>query len=55
MRKDYKQEDSEVLDSDDIEWLQKHDVKVSEEHIKMAESLQTGGESEETESEQAEA
>ncbi len=55
MRKDYEQEDSEVLDSDDIEWLQKHDVKVSEEHIKMAESLQAGGESEETESEQAEA
>ena len=54
MRKDYKQEDSEVLDSDDIEWLQKHDVKVSEEHIKMAESLQTGGESEQPESEQTE-
>ena len=55
MRKDYQQEDSEVLDGDDIEWLQKHDVTVSEEHIKMAESLQTGGESEETQSEQAEA
>jgi len=55
MRKDYQQEDSEVLDGDDIEWLQKHDVSVSEEHIKMAESLRTGGESEETQSEQAEA
>ena len=54
MRKDYKQEDSEVLDRDDMEWLQKHGVSVAEEHIKMAESLQTGGESEQLESEQTE-
>lgn len=30
MRKDYVQEDSETLEHDDIEWLKKHDVTVSE-------------------------
>ena len=55
MRKDYVQENSEVLDMEDIEWLKKKGVAVSEEHIKMAESLQSGSESDEPDSEQAEA
>lgn len=31
MRKNYKQEDSETLDAEDIKWLEKHQVQVSEE------------------------
>lgn len=43
MRKDYQQEDSEVLETADVEWLERHKVKVSDEHRKQAEELKKQG------------
>ncbi len=43
MRKDYVQEDSETLEAADIEWLDKHGVKVPEENRRKAEELKSQG------------
>ena len=43
MRKDYKQEDSETLETADVEWLEKHGVQVPEEARKKAEELKQQG------------
>lgn len=43
MRKDYVQEDSEVLESQDVEWLEKHGAKVPDEMKKKAEELKAQG------------
>jgi len=43
MRKDYDQEDSETLESDDIAWLEKHGVPVSDQDRKKAEELRREG------------
>jgi NADH/F420H2 dehydrogenase subunit C len=43
LRKDYQQEDSEVLETEDIEWLDKHGAKVPEEMRRQAEELKKAG------------
>lgn len=43
MRKDYQQEDSEVLETADIEWLEKRNVQVPEIMKKKAQELQKQG------------
>jgi NADH/F420H2 dehydrogenase subunit C len=43
LRKDYIQEDSETLETEDIEWLEKHNVNVPEEMKKHAEDLKQQG------------
>lgn len=43
MRKDYVQEDSETLETEDIAWLDKHGAKVPEEMRKKAEELKAQG------------
>lgn len=43
MRKDYEQEDSETLEMTDVEWLEKHGVKISKEHREKAEQLKREG------------
>ena len=43
MRKDYVQEDSETLESADIEWLEKNNIRVSEETRKAAQELKDKG------------
>ncbi len=43
MRKDYVQEDSEILEASDIEWLEKHQVQVPEGMKKRAEELKKQG------------
>ena len=43
MRKDYIQEDSETLEADDVEWLERHGAKVPEEMRKKAEELKVQG------------
>lgn len=43
MRKDYVQEDSETLETADIEWLEKNNIKVSEEAKQKAEELKASG------------
>jgi NADH:ubiquinone oxidoreductase subunit C len=39
MRKDYQQEDSETLEEEDIEWLERRGVKVSDELREKAKAL----------------
>jgi len=55
MRKDYVQENSEVLDMDDVDWLKKQGVKVSDEQIKMAKALKAEAAAAQTKSEQKDA
>ena len=43
MRKDYIQEDSETLESEDVEWLAKRGIKVTEEVRAKAEELKKAG------------
>ena len=43
MRKDYQQEDSETLETADIEWLDKHGIHVPDEMRKKAEEFQRQG------------
>ncbi len=43
LRKDYKQEDSETLEMEDVEWLEKHGVKVDGELKAKAENLKRQG------------
>lgn len=43
MRKDYEQEDSETLESGDVEWLEKHGVQVKEADKQKAEALRLQG------------
>ncbi len=43
MRKDYQQEDSETLEAADVEWLEKHGVRVADETKKHAEELAKQG------------
>lgn len=43
MRKDYVQEDSETLEAADIEWLDKHNIKVAPEDRAKAEELKKAG------------
>lgn len=43
LRKDYEQEDSEVLEAEDIEWLKKHNVNIPPEMIQKAEELKKQG------------
>jgi NADH:ubiquinone oxidoreductase subunit C len=43
LRKDYQQEDSEVLEMEDVEWLERHGVQVPEEMRKQAEELKKAG------------
>ena len=43
MRKDYQQEDSETLETQDVEWLEKHGVKVPDEMRAKAEALKQQG------------
>ena len=43
MRKDYQQEDSETLESADVEWLEKHGVQVPEQMKTKAEELKKLG------------
>ena len=43
MRKDYVQEDSETLESQDIEWLDKHGIKVAADVRAKAEDLKKTG------------
>lgn len=43
MRKDYQQEDSETLEAEDIAWLDKNGIKVTEESRKKAEELKREG------------
>lgn len=43
MRKDYVQEDSETLESADVEWLERHGVKVPEAARQKAEELKQAG------------
>ena len=43
MRKDYKQEDSETLEIEDVEWLEKHGVRVNAETRAKAEELKRQG------------
>ncbi len=43
MRKDYAQEDSETLESQDIEWLDRHGIKVPEAARLKAEELKKAG------------
>lgn len=43
MRKDYVQEDSETLESADVEWLDKHGIKVAPEARAKAEELKKAG------------
>ncbi len=43
MRKDYQQEDSEILEMDDVDWLDKNGVKVPETLRQKAEELKKQG------------
>ena len=43
LRKDYLPEDEDVLEWQDVEWLERHDVKVPEEYKKFAEELKASG------------
>ena len=43
LRKDYQQEDSDTLEAADVEWLEKHQVRIPEEMKKKAEELQKQG------------
>jgi NADH/F420H2 dehydrogenase subunit C len=43
LRKDYQQEDSETLEAGDVEWLEKHGVKVPEAMAKKAEEMKAQG------------
>lgn len=43
LRKDYQQEDSETLEMQDIEWLEKHRVKVDDAVRQKAEALKSEG------------
>ncbi len=43
MRKDYQQEDSETLEMEDIEWLEKHGAQVPEDLRQQAEELKKQG------------
>lgn len=43
LRKDYLPEDEDVLEWEDIEWLEKHGVKVPEEYKKFASELKQAG------------
>lgn len=43
LRKDYQQENSEVLETEDIEWLEKHGVPVPDEMRQQAEELKKLG------------
>lgn len=43
MRKDYVQEDSETLESADVEWLDKHGIKVADDVRAKAEELKKTG------------
>lgn len=43
LRKDYVQEDSEVLEEEDIAWLEKHGIQVSEEAKQKAKELKQQG------------
>ncbi len=43
LRKDYQQEDSETLETDDVEWLEKHGVSIPEDMRKIAEELKKQG------------
>lgn len=43
MRKDYIQEDSETLESADVEWLDKHGIKVADDVRAKAEELKKSG------------
>ena len=43
LRKDYIPEDDDVLEWDDVEWLERHGVKVPEEYKKFAEQLKAAG------------
>ena len=43
LRKDYQQEDSETLDIEDVEWLEKHDIHIPAQMRKKAEELKSEG------------
>ena len=43
LRKDYIPEDEDVLEWQDVEWLERHGVKVPEEYKKFAEQLKAAG------------
>lgn len=43
MRKDYEQEDSETLETGDVEWLERHGAKVPEDLRQKAEELKRQG------------
>ncbi len=43
LRKDYQQEDSETLETEDIEWLDKHNIKVAADARSKAEELKKQG------------
>ncbi len=43
LRKDYQQEDSEILETQDIEWLEKHGARVPAEMKQLAEELKRQG------------
>jgi NADH:ubiquinone oxidoreductase subunit C len=43
LRKDYRQEDSETLEMEDVEWLDKHGVTVPKDIRKQAKELQSQG------------
>jgi len=43
LRKDYIPEDADVLEWEDVEWLERHDVKVPEEYKEFARQLKAAG------------
>ena len=43
LRKDYVPEDADVLEWEDVEWLERHQVKVPEEYKAFAEQLKAAG------------
>lgn len=43
LRKDYIPEDDDVLEMEDVEWLERHGVKVPEEYKSFAEQLKASG------------
>ena len=43
LRKDYQQEDSETLEADDVEWLEKHNIKVPDGMKQKAAALKAEG------------
>ena len=43
LRKDYIPEDEDVLEWEDVEWLERHGVKVPEEYKELARQLKAAG------------